>query len=144
MNIVWGIILIVIAGFGYVGQVISTFWPDRAVALGLTESEDDVDPAFYADMRGEAYWDTAVLWTLPLAGFLLVLDSPTWAYFGLIGGGMYLYFAGRGILVRWVMRRRDIRIGEPQTLKIAYLFLAFWGLVATVTMVLAIVALPLS
>jgi hypothetical protein len=144
MNIVWGIILIIIAGFGYVGQVISTFWPDRAVALGLTESEDDVDPAFYADMRGEAYWDTAVLWTLPLAGFLLVLDSPMWAYFGLIGGGMYLYFAGRGILVRWVMRRRDIRIGEPQTLKIAYLFLALWGLVATITIVLAIVALPLS
>ena len=144
MNIVWGIILIIIAGFGYVGQVISTFWPDKAVALGLTESEADVDPTFYADMRGEAYWDTAVLWTLPLAGFLLVLDSPMWAYFGLIGGGMYLYFAGRGILVRWVMRRRDIRIGEPQTLKIAYLFLALWGLVATITIVLAIVALPLS
>lgn len=144
MNIVWGIILIIIAGFGYVGQVISTFWPDRAVALGLTESEDDVDPAFYADVRGEAYWDTAVLWTLPLAGFLLVLDSPMWAYFGLIGGGMYLYFAGRGILVRRVMRRRDIRIGEPQTLKIAYLFLALWGLVATITIGMAIVALPLS
>ncbi len=144
MNIVWGIILIIIAGFGYVGQVISTFWPDRAVALGLTESEDDVAPAFYADVRGEAYWDTVILWTLPAAGLLLVLGNPLWAYFGLIGGGMYLYFAGRGILVRRVMRRRNIRIGKPETLKIIDFFLALWGMVAAITIGMAIVALPLS
>ena len=39
--------------------------------MGLTETQADVDPAFNADIRGEAIWDTAVLWTLPLAGLLL-------------------------------------------------------------------------
>ena len=62
----------------------------------------------------------------------------------LIGGGMYLYFAGRGILVRRVMQRRNIRIGKPETLKMIYFFLALWGLVAAITIGMAIVALPLS
>jgi hypothetical protein len=144
MNIIWGIILIIISGFGYAGQVFSTFWPDRAMKLGLTEVEDDVDPTFYADVRGEAYWDTATLWTLPVAGLLLVLGSPMWAYFGLIGGGIYLYFAGRGIFVRKIMQRRNIRIGNPEALKMIYVFLTLWGLVAVFTIVFAIVALPIS
>ena len=97
MNIIWGIILTILSSIGYFGQVISAFWPETAAKLGLTEAEADVDPTFYADMRGEAFWDTAILWTLPVAGVLLMLNNPLWAYFGLVGGGMYLYFAGRGI-----------------------------------------------
>jgi hypothetical protein len=143
MNIIWGVILFIIASIGYFGQAISAFWPETATKLGLTEPEADVDPTFYADVRGEAFWDTAILWTLPVAGVLLVLNSPVWAYFGLVGGGMYLYFAGRGILVRRVMQRRGIRIGSPDTLKVAYIFLTLWGLAAVITIVLAIAALPL-
>ena len=138
MTIIWGVILIIISGISYVGQVISTFWPDTAARWGLTESEADVDPAFYADMRGEAYWDTAVLWTLPAAGLLLVLNHPAWMIFGLVGGGIYLYFAGRGIIVRLILQRHSVRIGSPETLKVAYLFLALWGLSAVFTIVLAI------
>ena len=41
---------------------------------------------------------------------------------------MYLYFAGRGIIVRRVMQQRGIRIGTPETLKVANIFLALWGL----------------
>ena len=143
MNIVWGIILFVISSIGYFGQGISALWPATAAKLGLTEPEADVDPTFYADMRGEAFWDTVILWTLPVAGVLLVLNSPVWVYFGLVGGGMYLYFAGRGIVVRRVMQRHGIRIGTPETLKVAYIFLTLWGLAAVITIVLAIAALPL-
>lgn len=141
MNTVWGIILVTISGIGYIGQVITAFWPGTAMKLGLTESEGDVDPAFYADVRGEALWDTAILWTLPAAGLLLVLGNPVWTYFGLVGGGMYLYFAGRGIIVRRVMQRRNIRIGTPEALKMIYLFLTLWGLAALITIGMAIAAL---
>lgn len=144
MNIIWGIILFIISSIGYFGQAITAFSPRTATKLGLTEPESDVDPAFYADVRGEAFWDTAILWTLPVAGVLLVLNRPVWVYFGLVGGGMYLYFAGRGIVVRRVMQRRGIRIGIPETLKVIYIFLALWGLAAVITMVMAISALPLS
>ena len=142
MNIVWGIILFVISSIGYFGQAISALWPATAAKLGLTEPEVDVDPTFYADMRGEAFWDTVILWTLPVAGVLLVLNSPVWVYFGLVGGGMYLYFAGRGIVVRRVMQRRGIQIGTPETLKVAYIFLTLWGLAALITIVMGIAALP--
>ena len=143
MNIIWGVILTIISSFGYFGQAITAFWPGTATKLGLTEPEADVDPTFYADVRGEAFWDTAILWTLPVAGVLLVLNSPVWVYFGLVGGGMYLYFAGRGIVVRRLMQRRGIRIGTPETLKVAYIFLILWGLAAVITIVMAIAALPL-
>jgi len=73
-----------------------------------------------------------------------MLNNPIWAYFGLVGGGMYLYFAGRGILVRRVMQGRGKQIGSPETLRVAYTFLTLWGLAAVITIVMAIVALPLS
>jgi len=144
MNIIWGLILTILSSIAYFGQLIATFWPETAARLGLTESESDVDPTFYADVRGEAIWDTITLWSLPIAGVLLILNSPQWVYFGLVGGGMYLYFAGRGIFTRRVMQRRGIRIGTPETLKVAYVFLTLWGLAAVVTIVMAIAALSPS
>jgi len=43
MNILWGVILTILSSIGYFGQVISTFWPETAAKLGLTEAEGDVD-----------------------------------------------------------------------------------------------------
>jgi len=143
MNLIWGVILFIVSSIGYFGQAITAIWPATATRLGLTEPEADVDPVFYADIRGEAIWDTAILWTLPVAGVLLVLNNPVWVYFGLVGGGMYLYFAGRGIMARRVMQCRGIRIGKPETLKTIYIFLSIWGLAALITIVMAIAALPL-
>ena len=58
MNLIWGAILIIFSLLCWVGQTISTFSPKVATRLGLTEPESDVDPTFYADVRGEAIWDT--------------------------------------------------------------------------------------
>lgn len=144
MTTIWGIILFIISSIGYIGQVISAIWPETAVKLGLMEAEDEVDQTFFADVRGEAYWDSVILWTLPAAGILLALNNPLWVYFGLVGGGMYFYFAGRGIVVRRVMQRHGIQIGEPGSLKVVFTFLTLWGLAAMITLIMAIAALPLS
>ena len=141
MNIIWGVILFIITSIAYIGQIITVFWPMTAVRLGLVEPEADVDPIFFADVRGEALWDVVVLWTLPLAGILLAFNNPAWVYLGLVGGGMYLYFAGRGIIVRKVMQRSGIRIGKSDALKSIFLFLTIWGLAGAATNVLAIVSL---
>jgi hypothetical protein len=129
MKVLWGIWLAVISLIGWLGQSLSSFAPILAAKLGMTEAESDVDPAFYADARGEALWDTLILWTLPVAGVLLVLNSAVWAYFGLIGGGMYLYFSGRLILAYRTMQRRGIRIGKPKDVKVKYVFLTLWPLI---------------
>ena len=144
MNIIWGVILLIISSIGYFGQVITAFWPGTAARLGLTEPETDVDSTFYADVRGEAFWDTVVLWMLPVAGLLLVINNPVWVYFGLVGSGMYLYFAGRGIVVRREMQRRGIRIGDSGNLKVANVFLTLWGLAAVITIVIAIAELSMT
>jgi len=144
MNIIWGIILTILSLIAYFGQLLSAFWPKTAAKLGLTEPEGEVDSTFYADLRGEAFWDAAILWTLPVAGVLLILNNQLWPYFGLIGGGMYLYFAGRGIIVRRVMQQRNIHIGMPDSLKVPYTFLTLWGLAAVVTIAMAISTLLAS
>lgn len=143
MNIIWGLILTIISLLGWLGQTITTFWPKVAVKLSLSEPESDVDPTFHTDVRGEAAWDAMILWTLPVAGILLMLKNSLWAYFGLVGGGMYLYFAGRGIVVRLAMQRRGIRIGMPKTLAGIYVFLSLWGLIAVGSIIMAVAALPL-
>ncbi len=145
MNLIWGAILIIFTLIVcWLGQVTSALLPTLATKLGLTEPEADVDSTFYADVRGEAFWDMAILWTLPVAGILLILNSPWWPYFGLVGGGMYLYFAGRGIAVRLAMQRRNIRIGKSETVKMIYVFLTLWGLIALITIIMAVTALSLS
>jgi hypothetical protein len=143
MNLIWGAILIIFTLIlCWLGQVINATSPTLAARLGLTEPESDVDPTFFVDGRGEAIWDALILWTLPVAGILLILNSPWWIYFGLVGGGMYLYFAGRMIVVRLLMQRRGIRIGKPETVKLFNVVLTLWGLIALVTIIMAVAVLP--
>jgi hypothetical protein len=143
MNIVWGVILTLLSLLGWIGQTITALSPSMGAKLGLAEPESKVDPAFAADVRAEAIWDVFVLWTLPVSGILLILNHSWWAYFGLVGGGMYLYFAGRGILQRLILQRRGVRIGTPTNVKVAYVFCSLWGVASVVTIALAVAALPL-
>jgi len=141
MGIFWGIVLVVLGGIGWGGQMISWIAPTTAARLGLSEAEDEVEPTFWADIRGEAAWDALTLWSLPAAGVLLLLDSAAWPYFGLVGGAMYVYFAGRGIWTRVLMLRRNLRIGAPSQIPAILTFLAVWGVTAAITIVAAVVAL---
>jgi hypothetical protein len=144
MGILWGLIVIALSLLCWGGQVISWFAAATAVRLTLMEAEDTVEPTYFADVRGEALWDTLTLWTMLAAGVLLIVDNPAWAYFGLVGGGMYVYFAGRGIATRRAMQQRGYRIGVAQNVKLAYLLLAVWGVMGCITTAAAVVALPSS
>ena len=89
MGILWGLVVVALSLLCWGGQVISWFAPATAVRLTLMEAEDSVEPTYFADVRGEALWDTLTLWTLVVAGVLLTLDVSAWAYFGLVGGGIW-------------------------------------------------------
>ena len=144
MKLIWGVILVFFTlVLCWLAQVIAASSPKLGARLGLTEAEPDVDPTFFVDIRGEAIWDAMIIWTLPVAGILLIVDSALWAYFGLVGGGGYLYFAGRGIVVRVAMERHGVRIGKPGSLRLYYVLLALWGVIAVVTIAMAVAALPL-
>ena len=105
MGILWGVVVVALSLLCWGGQAIAWFAPATAVRLTLMEAEDSVEPTYFADGRGEALWDMFTLWTMLVAGVLLIVDNPAWAYFGLVGGGMYVYFAGRGIFTRRAMQQ---------------------------------------
>ena len=139
--IAWGLVVTTLSLLCWGGQLLSFFAPEVAARFGLIEDEDEVDPVFRVDARGEALWDIFTLWSMVLAGVLLVAGHDAWAYFGLVGGGAYLYFAGRGIITRRAMQRRELRIGAPQNIRLGYALLATWGTVALMTCVAAAASL---
>ena len=141
MNVVWGVVVVALSMLAWGGQALSWLAPTIAVRWKLMEAEDDVEPTFWADARAEALWDTLTLWTMAAAGALLIADVDAWAYFGLVGGGMYLYFGGRGILARAALARRGLRIGLPQSVRVGVSVLTVWAVMALVTIVAAIVSI---
>lgn len=141
MNVLWGIVVTVLSLLAWGGQALSWVSPATAIRWNVMEAEDDVEPTFWADVRGEARWDTFTLWTMAVAGILLIADRSAWVYFGLVGGGMYLYFGGRGILARHSMLRQGLRIGAPGNVKLGFVFSAIWAAMAMVTIVAAVVSL---
>ena len=144
MQVAAGIVVIVLSLLCWGGQMIAWLRPATAVRLTLMEAEEDVEPVYWADIRGEAVWDALSLWTMVVAGILLIADSQAWAYFGLVGGGMYVYFAGRGIFARRSLTLRGFRIGAPASVKVGYTFLSIWGVMGLITIIAAIRALPTS
>jgi hypothetical protein len=137
VNVAGGILLLLLSLLAWGGQTIAWLFPATAVRFGLMEAEEDVEPVYFADIRGEARWDALTLWTLVVASILLIADTGTWAYFGLVGGGMYVYFAGRGIFARRAMQRRGYRIGHPRNVSQAYAFLVVWGIAGIITIIAA-------
>ena len=143
MNLIWGIILVSVTLKCWIGQIIIAFTPKIAEKIKIIEPKSYMDPTFFLDMHGTAIWDAISLWTLPLAGILLILNNTLWTYFGLIGGGMYLYFVGRGIASCLTMQRHGIKIGRSKKLKVKYMILTLWGFIAIVTIIMAIATLTL-
>ena len=141
MNLIWGIILVSVTLKCWIGQIIIAFSPKVAAKIRIIDPESNLNQTFFANMRGEAIWDAISLWTLPVAGILLILNNKLWIYFGLIGGGMYLYFVGRNIASQLTMQRHGIKIGTTKKLKLKYLILSLWGLIAIITIILAVVTL---
>ena len=138
MDVVLGVVLLVLGLICWGGQVVNWLMPQTAARMGLSEAEDAVEPVFWVDTRAEAAWDALVVWTLPLAGLLLLLDVAGWAYWCLLGGGVYLYFGGRGIFQRVAMQRRGMRIGSVANVRVGIAFLALWAAAAVVTIAAAV------
>jgi hypothetical protein len=139
--VILGLVVVILAGVCWGGQVLAWLAPKAAVRWGLKETESDVEPVFFADLEAEARWDAIALWPMVVAGVLLASDHEAWPYFGLVGAGSYLYFAGRGIAARLTLQSRSFRIGTRNTVTVALIALALWGAMALGMIVAAIAEL---
>ena len=137
MDVLLGVVLLVLGLICWGGQSFNWLAPETAVRLGLTEAETAVEPVFWVDTRAEAAWDSLTVWPLPVAGLLLLLDVSAWAHLGLVGGGIYLYFSGRGVFQRLAMQRRGMRIGSDASVRVGIVFLLLWGGAALVAIAAA-------
>ena len=141
MEFAWGLVIVALGLLAWLGQATAWLAPATAVRLSLMEAEESVEAVYWADIRGEALWDAFTLWTLPLAGVLLLAGHDAWTWFGLLGGGIYLYFGGRGLLTRLELRRRGRRIGEPSNVRLALLLCVVWAVAGLITAAAAAAAI---
>ena len=61
--------------------------------------------------------------------------------FGLFAAGMYVYFAGRGILARLELQNRGHRVGDPAGVRVAMVALMVWGVAGLITAGASIITL---
>lgn len=141
MGLFWGLTFGTLSLLAWGGQVLTWLAPDVAVRFGVTEAKETVDPAFWADVRGEAMWDSLTLWTGVVAGLLLVIDRAAWPFFGLVAGSSYLYFGGRGLSTRRELHRLRIRYGSPSNVAAARTLLSVWAVAGAIMIAAAVVAL---
>jgi len=75
MQLVWCVVVIVLSLVCWGDQTLAWFAPVTAARLGLVERETEVEPAFWADVRGEALWDAITLWPMAPTHSAAVVDQ---------------------------------------------------------------------
>ena len=132
MQLSLGWAYLILGGLLYVAQVISSVDFRLAQQLGIQESPEETDSILQTAERYTALWDLVTLGWLPLAGLLMILDSPYWPLVGLVGGAIYLDTSGREAAKIISFRKEGVRLGPEKQQKIffaSYIVMAFMGLV---------------
>ena len=123
MQIACAIACLLFGLFGLVGQLISTVDFKLAQRLGLQEPAEDSDPLYSRLELQTARWDLAVLWTLPLAGVLMLTGATIWPYVALVAGGLTLDTGGREIAKVVGIKAHGLRVGGERANRLALRFL---------------------
>jgi hypothetical protein len=139
MHIVWGIVVAVLSLVAWGGQTVTWLKARLGRRPAPSQPQGGVEMAHLLGIRGEAPFDTVTLWTMVVAGVLLVVDNGAWAYFGLVGGGMYVYFAGRALFTSVAGHRES-----QSTTSLGYALLVVWAIMGLITIAAAVVALPIA
>ena len=126
-----GVVCAVFGSMILIGQLISTVNFSLAQRLGLQEKDADSDPLYRRLELTTARWDLFVLWTLPAAGALMLVDHAWWPFLALVAGGVYVDAAGRESAKTLGLRRGGVRTGsdrETRTFLLVMAFIALLGL----------------
>ncbi len=142
MTLVIGVPVILLGLLCWLGQSLVFLAPEVAQKFGLVEPREELDETFYIiEVESLGLADLLLTWTLPLAGFMMIIDAPSWPWFALVGGGTYLYLAAAIILRRYYLIRHGKAVGRASAVRTAYIFGALWLLSAMAMIVLAVRAL---
>ena len=123
----------------YLGQLISVIDLPLAQRLGLQEQSDTIDPIYARDTAGTARWDLLSMWTLPVAGILMLIDSAWWPYLALIGGAVYLDTGGRQGIKLLGYRKEAVRVGTSQAVRLALGVYAAFVILGAIIIAIALI-----
>ncbi len=115
-----GLICIVLGGIGWLGQLISAVCFERAQQWGLQEKSDHTDPLYRTAELNAARWDTLALWTIMVAGILIVFDHSFWPLFAMLAGGVSLDAGGREAAKYYSLTKHGVRVGSSFNIRLAY------------------------
>ncbi len=135
-------ILCLAAWLLYVGQLISVVNFPLAQRLGLQESPDHADPLASCLELWTARWDAFWLWTLPLAGILMLMNHWFWPYMALIGGGAFVDAGGREAAKVLGLNQKGVSTGSRREQRIiagAFVFITAVGCLAIAVSLAAVV-----
>ena len=122
---------LIVGAIGLIGQLVSAVDFRLAQRLGLQEKDEGTDPLYRRLELHAARWDVIVLWTLPVAGILMLLDHRWWPSAGLLAGGINLDAGGREVAKILGLRAEGVRVGtrrEARAGLVAITILALLGL----------------
>ena len=123
--------LLLLGGFLYFAQVISSINFKLAQRLGIQESPKETDSILQTAERFTAFWDLVTLGWLPLAGLLMIIENNWWPIVALVGGAIYFDTAGREAAKILSLRKEGFRLGTPTQQRIffsSYIVMAIIGL----------------
>ena len=90
------------------------------------------------ETKANALMDVLLSWTLPVSGALMLIKHPYWPLFALFGGGIFIYFSGLLMLLRFFLKKHNKKVGSPSGVKLAYILGAVWMASSIAMSVLAI------
>lgn len=124
MRIAFGIAALIIGSIGLVGQLISAVDFRLAQRLGFQEKDDNTDPLYRRLELNTARVDLLVIWTLPVAGVLMIIDNSWWPWMALIAGGVHVDVGVREIGKGRGLAAEGITIGSEAEARLGIGFLA--------------------
>jgi len=141
MRVTLGVICVLFGLLGWAGQLISAIHFPLAQRLGLQEQNEGTDGLFRTCERNTAMWDVFVLWTLPVASILMLMDQHWWPAVSLIAGAIHLDTAGREAMKLLSLRSAGVRTGLAKELRISAGLFLVMAIIALVVMSYALWAL---
>ena len=114
-----GALAALVGSVWWVGQCVSVVAFPVAQRLGLQEGDDEADELFLQAERGTARWDAVTLWTLPLAGAVMLVDDDRWPVAALVAGAIHVDAGGREAAKHASLRHQGVRVGSPSAVRVA-------------------------
>lgn len=139
MRIAIGLVCVVFGGVGLIGQMVSAVDFRLAQRWGLQEKDEETDPLHRRLELNTARWDLLVIWLLPAAGILMLLDHTWWPFVALAAAGVYADAGGREFVKLSGLEREGVRVGGRQEILIGRVFLGVMTLIGLIVGVYALV-----